>query len=57
MGKYTNSYLLGEVLKALYHVAGRRTTYSFAAKVIGSIIKTLEQKYIFLKYVLTPNIE
>jgi len=51
MGKYTNSYLLGEVLKALYHVAGRRTTYSFAAKVIGSIIKTLEQKYIFLKYV------
>ena len=51
MGKYTNSYVLGEVLKALYHVAGRRTTYSFAAKVIGSIIKTLEQKYIFLKYV------
>lgn len=51
MGKYTNSYVLGEVLKALYHVAGRRTTNSFAAKVIGSIIKTLEQKYIFLKYV------
>ncbi len=51
MVKYTNSYVLGEVLKALYHVAGRRTTNSFAAKVIGSIIKTLEQKYIFLKYV------
>jgi len=51
MGKYTNSYVLGEVLKALYHVAGRRTTRGFAAKVIGSIIKTLEQKYIFLKYV------
>lgn len=51
MGKYTNSYVLGHVLKALYHVAGRRTTQSFAAKVIGSIIKTLEQKYIFLKYV------
>lgn len=51
MGKYTNSYVLGEVLKSLYHVAGRRTTNSFAAKVIGSIIKTLEQKYIFLKYV------
>jgi len=51
MGKYTNSYVLGEVLRALYHVAGRRTTNSFAAKVIGSIIKTLEQKYIFLKYV------
>jgi len=51
MGKYTNSYVMGEVLRSLYHVAGRRTTNSFAAKVIGSIIKTLEQKYIFLKYV------
>jgi len=51
MGKYTNSYVLGEILRALYHVAGRRTTNSFAAKVIGSIIKTLEQKYIFLKHI------
>jgi hypothetical protein len=51
MSKFTNSYVLGEILRALYHVAGRRTTESFAAKVIGSIIKTLEQKYDFLKYV------
>jgi hypothetical protein len=46
-----NSYVLKEIIRALYHVAGRRTTQSFAAKVIGSIIKTLEQKYVFLKYV------
>jgi hypothetical protein len=51
MGKYTNSYVIGEVLRSLYHVAGRRTTKSFAGMVIGSIIKTLEPKYDFLKYV------
>ena len=51
MGKYTNSYVLGEIMRSLYHVAGRRTTQGFAAKVIGSIIKTLEQKFDFLKYV------
>lgn len=58
MGKYTNSYVLGQILKSLYHVAARRTTNSFAAKVIGSIVKTLEQRYIFLKYVkINDNIE
>ncbi len=46
-----NSYVLGQILLALYNVAGRRTTHSFAAKVIGSIIKTLTQKYDFLNYV------
>jgi hypothetical protein len=51
MGTYKNSYVLGEILRSLYHVAGRRTTESFAAKVIGSIIKTLEQKYEFLEFV------
>lgn len=48
---YTNSYVIGEILKSLYHVAGRRTTLGFASKVIGSIIKTLEPKYPFLKFV------
>lgn len=46
-----NSYVLGGIIRALYHVAGRRTTEGFAAKVIGSIIKTLEQKYTFLEHV------
>lgn len=51
MGNITNSHVLGEIIKSLYHVAGRRTTQGFAAKVIGSIIKTIEPKYNFLKYV------
>lgn len=51
MGKYTNSYVLGQILRSLYHVAARRTTQSFAAKVIGSILRTLEQRYDFLGYV------
>jgi len=51
MGNNKNSYILGHILRALYHVAGRRTTQSFAAKVIGSIVKTLTQKYPFLKYI------
>ena len=51
MVRFTNSYVLGEILKSLYHVAGRRTTFGFAAKVIGSIVKTLEPRYSFLKHV------
>jgi len=51
MNKYTNSYVLGEILRSLYYVAGRRTSKGFAAKVIGSIVKTIEQRYDFLKYV------
>ena len=51
MVRFTNSYVIGEILKSLYHVAGRRTTLGFAAKVIGSIIKTLEPRYSFLKYI------
>jgi len=51
MGNYKNSDVLSAVLRSLYAVAGRRTTKSFAATVIGSIIKTLETRYDFLKYV------
>jgi hypothetical protein len=47
----TNKYVLGEIIRSLFHVAGRRTTYGFAAKVIGSIIKNLQPTYDFLKYV------
>ena len=51
MGNYKSSEVLGAILQSLYAVAGRRTTKSFAATVIGSIIKTLETRYEFLKYV------
>lgn len=56
MGNTTNAYVLGEIIKSLFHVAGRRTTQGFAAKVIGSIIKTLEQKYDFLQYVVINEV-
>jgi len=51
MAEMTNSYVLGQILCAIYHVASRRTTRSFAAKVIGSIVKNLQTQYDFLKYV------
>lgn len=51
MSELKNSDVLGDILRALYTVAARRTTQSFAAAVIGSIIKTLEQNHDFLKYV------
>jgi len=47
----TNSYIIGEVLRSLFYVAGRRTTYGFAARVIGSIVKNLQPSYDFLKYI------
>ena len=43
MGKYTNSYVLGAILQSLYHVAGRRTTRSFAAKVAEASGKDAEK--------------
>src|SRR4030042_5970107 len=46
-----NSELLRRMIKALYDTAGRRTYPSFAFSVIGAIIKTLEKKYDFLKFV------
>ncbi len=57
MGKLRNSDVLGQILRSLYTVTGRRTTQSFAATVIGSIIKTLEQRYDFLKYVIIDERE
>jgi hypothetical protein len=35
----------------LYHVAAKRTTHSFATKLIDSIIKALKSKYEFLRFV------
>jgi hypothetical protein len=55
--KLTHADVLGSVLKAVYTVASRRTTQSFAATVIGAIIKTLEQNYKFLKYINIGDLE
>jgi len=51
MEKIRNSVLFEAFLKALYNVAGRRTTSKFADEAIGATIKTLENKYDFMKFV------
>jgi len=51
MDSWKNSILLESVLKAVYTVASRRTSIRMADETIGSSIKTLENKYDFLKYV------
>ena len=52
MPELKNSEVLGGIIRSLFAVAGRRTTQSFAAAVIGAILKTLQQNYDFLKYVI-----
>jgi len=51
MPELKNSDIIKGVLRALYVVAGRRTTQNFAVAVIGAITRTLEQRYAFLKHV------
>ena len=53
----THADVLGAILRAVYTVASRRTTQTFAATVIGAIVKTLEQNYTFLKYVSITDLE
>ncbi len=53
----THAEVLGEVLRAVYTVASRRTSQAFAATVIGAIVKTLEQNYKFLKHVSVADLE
>ena len=51
MSDNENSDLLKAVIKALYNVTNRRTTQNFAFAVINTIIRTIEERYDFLKYV------
>lgn len=51
MSDIKNSNLLKAVLKALYTTAARRTTHNFAVTVIDTIIRTIEERYEFLKHV------
>jgi hypothetical protein len=57
MDDVKNSEVLSGILRTLYFVASRRTSQTFAATVIGAIIKTLEQNYDFLRYVNIENPE
>jgi len=52
MPELKNSDIIKGILKGLYVVASRRATPSFAVAVIGAIIRTLEQRYDFLKHVI-----
>ena len=51
MSDIENSDLLKRVIKALYTTAARRTTQNFAVAVIDTIIKTLVERYDFLKHI------
>jgi len=51
MSDIENSDLLKAVLKALFTTAARRTTQNFAVAIIDTIIRTIEERYDFLKYV------
>ena len=53
----SNTDVLKGVLQALYTVTSRRTTQSFAVAVIGTITKTLEEKYEFLKHVRISSLD
>ncbi len=57
MTEIKNSEVLGCILRALFSVASRRTSQSFAATVIGTIVKTLEQNYEFLRCVRIETFE
>jgi len=57
MAEIQNSEVIGGILRTLYMVASRRTSQTFAATVIGAIIKTLEQNYDFLRYINIENPE
>jgi len=49
MVNISNSIMLKELTKALFSVVGRRTSVKSADATIGSLIKTLEGKFHFLK--------
>ena len=53
MEKWKNSVLIESLIKALYTVASRRTSNKMAMETIGSSIRTLENKYEFLKMINT----
>jgi hypothetical protein len=57
MTNMKHSEVMAGILHTLYNVASRRTSQTFAATVIGAIIKTLEQNYDFLKYINIENPE
>lgn len=57
INKLSNAEIFENFLQGLFITAGRRTSQNFAGAVISAIIKALEQKYDFLKYIKFNNKE
>ena len=55
MSDVENTVLIKAVLRALYITAGRRTTQTFAVAIIDTIIKTIAERYDFLKNIQIYN--
>jgi hypothetical protein len=51
MIKVTNVKILKKVIKSIYEVACRRTSKKFSVAILNIIVRTLEEKFDFLKYV------
>lgn len=55
MSDVENSVLLKAILRALYITAGRRTTQTFAVAIIDTIVKTIAERFDFLKSIQIYN--
>jgi len=55
MPQIENKDLLGTILRSTIGVISRRTSEAYALVVVGTAIKTLGEKYIFLNYVKIQN--
>ena len=51
MIKVTNVKIIKKVIKSIYEVACRRTSKKFSVAILNIIVRTLEEKFDFLKYV------
>ncbi len=51
MSGFSNSELLKHVFSTLYNIVSRRTSSSYSAMILTDIINTLEDKFIFLRYI------
>lgn len=54
---FTNSKLIKHVINGLFTIIKRRTSDSFSVMILTDIIKTLEHKFDFLKYIRINKIE
>ena len=51
MIKVTNDKIFKKVIKSIYEVAGRRTSKKLSVAILNIIVRALEEKFDFLKYV------